>query len=111
MNKPLIYIKLLHTVIWAFLVFIIFYILYAGIINKIDRYVFIAIGTVLLEGVILYLSKGICPLTTVAKKYTNDFNRDNFDIFLPNWVAKNNKIIFTSIFIIGTLIVAFRLFI
>jgi hypothetical protein len=32
-------------------------------------------------------------LTNVAARYTND-RRDNFDIVLPLWLARYNKIIF-----------------
>ncbi len=32
----------------------------------------------------------------------------NFDIFLPNWLARHNKTIFTSIYLIGVIIVLFR---
>jgi hypothetical protein len=34
-----------------------------------------------------------CPLTGVAARYTTD-RRDNFDIYLPLWVARHNKTIF-----------------
>jgi hypothetical protein len=50
-----------------------------------------------------------CPLTVIARKYS-DSQQDNFDIFLPNWLAKYNKLIFTSIFILGVILVLFRVF-
>ncbi|MDF2840306.1 MAG: hypothetical protein K0Q99_1078 [Clostridia bacterium] len=108
MNKHLFYLKLVHTIIWAFYVFIIGYILYAGIINKIDIYLFLAIGAVLLEGVILMIYKWRCPLTVWGYKYTED-REVGFDIFLPKWLAKNNKAIFTTIFVIGVLITIYRM--
>jgi len=37
------------------------------------------------------------PLTLIAGNYSNS-QKDNFDIFLPNWLAKHNKLIFTTIF-------------
>jgi hypothetical protein len=37
-----------------------------------------------------------CPLTGVAARYTVD-RRDNFDIYLPEWLARHNKLIFGSI--------------
>jgi hypothetical protein len=108
MSKKLFYIKLLHTIIWFFYVFIIGYIIYAGIMNKIDFYLFTAIGLVMLEGIILIIFKWRCPLTVLGYKYTE--NREvGFDIFLPKWLAKNNKAIFTTIFVIGLLITIYRL--
>jgi hypothetical protein len=108
MSKKLFYIKLLHTIIWFFYVFIIGYVIYAGIMNKIDFYLFTAIGLVMLEGIILIIFKWRCPLTVLGYKYTE--NREvGFDIFLPKWLAKNNKAIFTTIFVIGVLITIYRL--
>jgi len=49
-----------------------------------------------------------CPLTQVAKKYT-DKHVVGFDIFLPSWLAKHNKAIFTSLFAIGLAFVIYRL--
>ncbi|MFZ5966975.1 MAG: hypothetical protein ACOYVK_07345 [Bacillota bacterium] len=108
MNKKLFYIKLSHTIIWVFYVFIICFILYAGIFNKIDIYVWIAIDLVIFEGIILLIFKGKCPLTILGYKYTNN-HEIGFDIFLPRWLAKNNKMIFGTIFMIGVLIIIYRL--
>ncbi|MGB5556351.1 MAG: hypothetical protein WBM83_16980, partial [Flavobacteriaceae bacterium] len=57
----------------------------------------------------LLLFKWFCPLTVIARKYS-DSTKDNFDIFLPNWLAKYNKLIYTSIFGISILILMYRLF-
>jgi hypothetical protein len=43
-----------------------------------------------------------CPLTGVAARYTDD-RRDNFDIYLPLWLARYNKLIFGSLFAAGLL--------
>lgn len=100
-------IKILHTVIWLFFVLAIFYILYSGIANRIGIYTWFAIGLVFGEGLVLLIFRMFCPLTVLARKYS-DSQRDNFDILLPQWLAKYNKEIFTSIFVVGLLIVIFR---
>tara|TARA_R110000868_G_scaffold86347_7_gene242204 strand:+ start:11884 stop:12141 length:258 start_codon:yes stop_codon:yes gene_type:complete len=82
--------------------------LYAVIINKIDQWVWICIGLVVLEGLVLLAFKMFCPLTVIARKYSNS-SKDNFDIFLPFWLAKYNKIIYTSIFGVGIVILLVRL--
>lgn len=64
-------------------------------------------GLIVLEGVILKLSNGNCPLTLIAAKYTEQ-RADNFDIFLPNWLARNNKLIFSLIWLLGVAIVIYR---
>jgi hypothetical protein len=48
-----------------------------------------------------------CPLTVMARKYS-DSEKDNFDIFLPIWLAKYNKLIFTTLYVIGLIIVLMR---
>ena len=108
MNRKLLCIKLLHTVIWAFYVFVIFYILYSGIFNKINAFTFVSIGLVVLEGIILLIFKWRCPLTVIGFKYS-DTKEVGFDIFLPKWLAKHNKAIFTAIFVLGSILVAIRL--
>jgi hypothetical protein len=89
-------------------VVIIGYIVYAGVANKIDNLVWYAIGLVVLEGIILVMNKGSCPLTPWAARFT-DAREDNFDIFLPQWLARHNKSIFSTIFAFGVALVIYRL--
>ncbi|QAT49937.1 hypothetical protein EQM14_09190 [Caproiciproducens sp. NJN-50] len=108
MNKKLLCIKLIHTIIWVFFVVVIFYILFAGIFDRVNVYTFIAIGLVIIEGLILLLFGWRCPLTVVGERYTDD-HEIGFDIFLPKWIAKNNKAILGAFFGIGVIIVILRL--
>lgn len=111
MDNPkhkLLTIKVLHTVIWAFFVFIILDILYTGIIDGIDTLTWIAIALIVIEGIILLINRWRCPLTNLGAKYAEQTDV-GFDIFLPRWVAKNNKMIFTPIYAIGVIIVIYRL--
>lgn len=101
-------IRIVHTAIWIFFNFVIFYMLYAAISNKLDSWVWIGYGLVILEGIILLAFKFFCPLTIIARKYSNS-NRDNFDIYLPNWLAKYTKIIYTSIMVIIVIITIYQL--
>jgi hypothetical protein len=41
-----------------------------------------------------------CPLTDVAARHT-DARADNFDIYLPLWLARWNKTIFGTLFFVG----------
>ena len=66
-------------------------------------------GLVILEGTAHLPYKMACPLTVIARNYS-DSQKSNFDIFLPNWLAKFNKLIFTSIFIAGVLLVLYPSF-
>lgn len=107
-SQKLVTIKLIHTIIWAVFVSFIFYIVYSGITGYITIFTWIAIGSIVFEGLILAVFRLYCPLTLMARKYSNS-SKDNFDIYLPNWLAKHNKIIFTSIYLVGVLLVLFRI--
>ena len=89
-------IKTIHTLVWIVFNFVIFYMLYAVIIGKIDLWLWIGYGLFVLEGITLVIFKFICPLTVMARKYSNS-SKANFDIYLPNWLAKYNKLIYTII--------------
>jgi hypothetical protein len=82
---------------------------YAVIINKIDKFVWIGIGLIVLEGIVLMLFNKVCPLTIIARKYS-DSTKDNFDIYLPNWLAKWNKLIYTTLFMLIVFGLIYRIF-
>jgi len=107
-SSKLILIKLTHTTIWIFFNVVIFYLLYAVIVDKIDNWIWIGLGLFLLEGIILIVFKMKCPLTVIARQYS-DSAKENFDIYLPNWLAKYNKLIYTSILLIIVAILIYRL--
>ena len=105
----LILIKLAHTLIWAILVAAILYVLYAGIFDKVNMLVWCCIGSVFVEGLVLLACKWRCPFTIWGYRYT-DNPTVGFDIFLPVWLAKHNKTIFTTIFAAGLVLVLWRVF-
>jgi len=100
-------IKAVHTAIWVFFVTIIGYIVHAGWTGDIDLYTWIAVGLVCLEGLVLLWNKGRCPLTTLAEKHAQP-ERHNFDIYLPEWLARHNQAIFGAIFALGLALVVYR---
>jgi hypothetical protein len=105
--SPLTTIKITHTVVWLFFNVVLFYMAYAVIINKIDKFVWIGVALIVLEGIVLLLFGKMCPLTIMARKYS-DSTKDNFDIYLPRWLAKHNKLIYTSFFIVIVLGIIYR---
>jgi hypothetical protein len=52
---------------------------------------------------VLLFNRMRCPLTGVAARYTDD-RRDNFDIYLPEWLARHNKTIFGTLYVAGVLL-------
>ncbi len=82
--------------------------LYAVIGNHLGFWFWLAWGFILLEGLILVIFKWTCPLTLFARNYSSS-KKDNFDIYLPNWLAKHTKTIYTGLSIIIFIMTIFRL--
>jgi hypothetical protein len=105
-NRTLLAVKLAHTLVWA---------VFAGCILLLPYFAWrghlrtaaILIAVVMLEVVVLLANRFRCPLTGVAARYTED-RRDNFDIFLPLWLARYNKQIFGTMFVLGVLYTLFE---
>lgn len=89
-------VKVIHTIAWA---------LFAGCILVLPvaawqgefGVALVLIAVVLLEIGILLVNGMRCPLTAVAARFTDD-RRDNFDIYLPLWLARHNKVVFGWLF-------------
>lgn len=99
-------VKILHTGIWAFLAGAIAALPFFAWMEWFDAVAVISV-LVMLEGLVLLLNSGRCPLTDVAARYTDD-RRANFDIYLPEWLARHNKQIFTLLFVAGLALAAYR---
>lgn len=92
-------VKVIHTLAWAF---------FAGCIFAFPIVAWhgdfhlaaVLIAFVLIEVGILASNGMRCPLTAVAARFTDD-RRDNFDIYLPLWLARHNKLIFGWLFVAG----------
>ncbi len=81
-------VKAAHTIVWA---------VFAGCILAIPvaswrgqpRVARWLVAVVAGEVGVLVLNRWRCPLTSVAARHTDD-RRDNFDIYLPAWLARHN---------------------
>jgi hypothetical protein len=102
-------IKTLHTIIWAILASTVVFVAWSGLTASVSGWSWMAVAAVTIEGIVLLIFGGSCPLTKVARKYTSS-TRDNFDIYLPTWLAKYNKIIFGTIFIFGLVLMLINQF-
>jgi hypothetical protein len=59
-------------------------------------------GLVLVECMVLAVNRFRCPLTDLAVRFAPE-DSPNFDIYLPRLVAKYNKQIFGTLFVLGGL--------
>lgn len=100
-------VKLIHTIIWVFFNLVMIYMFYAVITNQFNSWFWVCVGFIVLETLVLVFNKWTCPLTPVARKYSES-TKANFDIYLPNWLAKYNKEIYTGLLLILILIYIIR---
>lgn len=92
-------VKALHTLVWA---------VFAGAIVAIPvctlagnmTLAWSLIGFVSIEVAVLLVNRMTCPLTAVAARYTTE-RQDNFDIYLPLWLARYNKVLFGVLYAVG----------
>ena len=94
-------VKTLHTIAWAFLAACVVAIPLFVLQDRL-RWAFVAIAIVGIEVAVLAANSFRCPLTDVAARYTSD-RAANFDIYLPEWLARQNKLIFGSLYVVGIL--------
>lgn len=99
-------VKLIHTLIWAFFVACI---LAIPLFTVLARFRLAALfGAIVGLEVAVLLANGLaCPLTRVAARHTRD-RRANFDIYLPEWLARNNKAIFGTLYFVSMLLLLAR---
>jgi hypothetical protein len=104
-GAALTFIKAAHTVVWAFFVACI---VGAPVAAWLGNFTLagILVGFVAIEAVVLLFNRWRCPLTDVAARYT-ERREENFDIYLPLWLAKYNKSIFTPLYLLGAAYAAF----
>ena len=96
-------IRLFHTAVWALLAGCIVGLPVVALMNRLDWAVALTV-IVVLECGVLVLNEGQCPVTSLAARYTED-RAENFDIYLPRWLALRNKAIFGILFIGGEFVV------
>lgn len=107
-GNKLFIVKAVHTLIWVFFNIVILYFVYAVVVDQIDRWVWVCLSLIGLEVLTLIVFRTVCPVTLIARQYS-DSTKDNFDIFLPNWLARYNKKIYSVIVLIGIVVLMYRL--
>lgn len=99
-------IKLLHSVIFVFMSACVAYPFYASLTATYDWKLGLAIGVILLEGVILLVSGKRCPLTTLARRLGDESGDDLIaDYLLPQWAVRRTVPFCTSVFVLGVVVV------
>lgn len=98
-QRKLVAIKVLHTLIWALLAACVLAIPWVATQGQFTL-ALVLIGIVLIEVLVLLANRMRCPLTDLAARYTGE-RSDNFDIYLPRWLARHNQILFGGLYAAG----------
>lgn len=96
-----------HTAIWAFFASSIVLIPIATLRGEFVAALWMSVF-VWGEVLVLLLNRMRCPLTDIAARYTAD-RADNFDIWLPRWLARHNQLIFGTLFAASQLLLGHAL--
>ncbi len=94
-------IRLIHGMITLFFLVCIAYIYYAAVTDRASLFAYAAVAMILLEGFVVILNKGICPLGTVHRKFGD--NKTFFELFLPKSVADRAVPFLGCVAVIGIL--------
>lgn len=107
-KQKIFYVKLVHTLIYIVMVLGIFYILYAGITQTYDKWLYVSLALFAIEAAVYLGNKRVCPLTEMAKKYGDPTGYVG-DIFIPKKVADNTFYIFGTLFLAGIAVLLINL--
>lgn len=110
LSNKLFFIKLIHSTLFLFISACTIYVLYSGIAKNYNWTLFLAIGVVLIEGVVLIFNNWRCPLTTLAKKYGAEKGSVT-DIFCPKWFVPHVFQSLTVVFVSGLILLGLNWFI
>jgi hypothetical protein len=92
-------VKIVHTVDWAFFAVCIIAIPVASWWGHHAAAAWLS-AIVFVEVAILVANGRNCPLTAVAARFTEE-RHGNFDIYLPLWLARHNKLIFGVLYVLS----------
>ena len=101
-------VKIVHTLVWAFFVACIIAIPVTAWQGRF-RATLVFTLIVCAEVAVLGLNRMRCPLTDIAARYTDE-RADNFDIYLPLWLARHNKHVFGTLYAAGMIYALVRWF-
>ncbi len=87
-SRPLVAVKVVHTLAWFSIESCMVYLLYAGFVRRTDRRAAVAAAVVSGESLVFAANGFRCPLTAVAESLGAE-DGSVTDIFLPHWFARN----------------------
>jgi hypothetical protein len=83
------FLKTVHTIIWIVMAIANVTAFYWAFVGSFNTWFVVSVTLLGSEIVVIAVNSWHCPLTDVMAKYTMD-RKANFDIYLPEWLARNN---------------------
>src|SRR3989344_6044496 len=109
MEKKVLLLRAVHTLFAIYFISCIFYIYYAVIVARFNLVLIIAIVSLIIEGVLVFiLNGGDCPLIHIQKKLDDPI--PFFNLFLPDHLAKKAIPFFTNVTFLGLILLVIRYF-
>ena len=99
-------VRIAHTLVWAILAGCVLAIPVCAHAGRLG-WALIFAAVVALEVLVLVANAWRCPLTDVAARHTTE-RGDNFDIYLPAWLARHNKTLFGTLYVLGLAYTLYR---
>lgn len=77
-------IRTIHSAFGTFFILSILHVYFTAITKTLSPWLFLTVGSLIFEGLVLALNRGQCPLTYLQHRYGDD--KGFFDLFLPEWL-------------------------
>jgi hypothetical protein len=106
-QRAIVYVKLVHTVVFAFMSACISVVAYSAVTGQISLLTWIAFLTALVEATVFVGHGWRCPLTDVAERL-GATNGSVADLFVPVWFARRLPLVASSIYGTASFVVITR---
>lgn len=100
-------IRAVHKLIYVVMALSTFTLVYAGVTGQSGAWLWVALGLLAVE-VVVFVGCGFkCPLTALAVRY-GAVDGHAFDLYIPASIARHTFWFFTSVMVIGLVLLALR---
>ncbi len=107
-NRPVFYIKLIHSLLFLLISICTIYVLIAALIDVISMLTWVAFGIIVVELFVLIINDWRCPFTDWAEQRGAKIG-SVADLFLPRWFSDYLFTIFGILFSIICLLLIWRI--
>ena len=106
-QSMIVFMRIVHGLIAAALIASVGVIYYAAVTRTHGTWLYVSLGALLVEGIVIVLNKGNCPFGHVSRRFGD--NKPFFELFLPPRIAKQMFKVNFVIVLIGCVLLLIRL--